>query len=91
VLESSKTGIRVGGKERGFVAHAYGAILKACMRHRGRVVSQHELTEQVYGQDWDKESNAMEVLIGRLRKKIGADVIETRRGFGYLIAEEAAP
>lgn len=60
-------------------------------RHRGRVIPQHELTEQVYGQDWDKDSNAIEVLIGRLRKKVGADVIETRRGFGYLIAAEATP
>lgn len=60
-------------------------------RHRGRVVSQHELTEQVYGQDWDKDSNAIEVLIGRLRKKIGPDVIETRRGFGYLISDEGGP
>ncbi len=60
------------------------------MRNRGRVVSQHELEENVYGHDEDHDSNALEVLIGRVRKKLGAGLIETRRGFGYLIPEEAA-
>lgn len=55
--------------------------------HRGRVVSQHELEENVYGQAEDHESNALEVLIGRVRRKLGTDLIETRRGFGYFIAE----
>ena len=55
-------------------------------RHRGRVVSQTELSEQVYAQDWDKESNAIEALILRIRRKLGAPVIETRRGFGYIVA-----
>jgi len=53
--------------------------------HRGRVVSQQELSENIYGQDDAHDSNAIEVLIGRVRKKLGADVIETRRGFGYLV------
>jgi DNA-binding response OmpR family regulator len=57
------------------------------LRHRGRVVSQHELDENVYGQGEDHDSNALEVLIGRVRKKLGPDVIETRRGFGYLVPE----
>lgn len=56
--------------------------------HRGRVVSQHELSENVYGQDDAHDSNALEVLIGRVRKKLGADLIETRRGFGYLVSEQ---
>jgi DNA-binding response OmpR family regulator len=55
--------------------------------HRGRVVSQHELSENVYGHDDAHDSNALEVLIGRVRKKLGADLIETRRGFGYLVPE----
>lgn len=59
------------------------------VRHRGRVVSQLELTEQVYGQDWEKDSNVIEVLIGRLRRKLGVDVIETRRGFGYIVPDGA--
>jgi two-component system, OmpR family, response regulator len=57
------------------------------LRHRGRVVSQHELDENVYGHGEDHDSNALEVLIGRVRKKLGPDVIETRRGFGYLVPE----
>jgi DNA-binding response OmpR family regulator len=57
------------------------------LRHRGRVVSQHELDENVYGHVEDRDSNALEVLVGRVRKKLGPDVIETRRGFGYLVPE----
>jgi DNA-binding response OmpR family regulator len=57
------------------------------LRHRGRVVSQHELDENVYGHGEDHDSNALEVLVGRVRKKLGPDVIETRRGFGYLVPE----
>lgn len=57
------------------------------LRHRGRVVSQHELAENVYGQDDAHDSNALEVLVGRVRKKLGAGTIETRRGFGYCVPE----
>lgn len=57
------------------------------LRHRGRVVSQHELEENVYGHNEDHDSNALEVLVGRVRKKLGPDVIETRRGFGYVVPE----
>jgi DNA-binding response OmpR family regulator len=57
------------------------------LRHRGRVVPQHELDENVYGHGEDHDSNALEVLVGRVRKKLGAQVIETRRGFGYTVPE----
>lgn len=57
------------------------------LRHRGRVVSQHELDENVYGHSEDHDSNALEVLVGRVRKKLGPELIETRRGFGYLVPE----
>lgn len=56
------------------------------MLHRGRVVPQQELIENVYGQD-EQSSNAIEVLVGRVRRKIGGQWIETRRGFGYLMPE----
>ena len=59
------------------------------MLHRGRVVSQQELSENIYGQDDTRDSNAIEVLVGRVRKKLGADLIETRRGFGYLVPEQS--
>lgn len=54
---------------------------------RGQVVSQQELLENVYGQE-DQSSNAVEVLVGRVRRKLGAKWIETRRGFGYLVPEQ---
>ncbi|WP_462330019.1 response regulator transcription factor [Thiohalocapsa halophila] len=60
------------------------------MQHAGRVVPQLELTEQLYAQDFERESNAVEVLVGRVRRKLGADLIQTRRGFGYVIEPDAA-
>uniref|UniRef100_UPI0025EC09D6 response regulator transcription factor n=1 Tax=Thiohalocapsa sp. TaxID=2497641 RepID=UPI0025EC09D6 len=48
------------------------------MQHAGRVVPQLELTEQLYAQDFERESNAVEVLVGRVRRKLGADLIRTR-------------
>ncbi len=56
------------------------------LQHRDRHVTQLELTEQLYAQDFERESNSVEVLIGRLRRKLGKDLIETRRGYGYRIA-----
>lgn len=60
-------------------------LLSYLMHHSGRVVPHAELMEQLFAHDSDKNSNAIEVLIGRVRKKIGLDCIETRRGFGYII------
>jgi DNA-binding response OmpR family regulator len=60
------------------------------LHHRGRVVSQHELDENVYGQGEEHDSNALEVLVGRVRKKLGPDLIETRRGFGYTVPGASA-
>ncbi|WP_298352407.1 response regulator transcription factor [Rhodoblastus sp.] len=59
------------------------------MLRRGKVVSQQELLENVYGQD-EQSSNAIEVLIARVRRKLGTKWIETRRGFGYLMPERVA-
>lgn len=59
--------------------------LNYLMHNNGRVISQGELTEHVYGQDFPHESNAVEVLIARLRKKLGVAFIRTRRGEGYII------
>jgi len=55
------------------------------MKHRGKVVGQAELEENVYGHDEPHDSNALEVLVGRVRRKLGTPLIETRRGFGYLV------
>src|SRR6185295_4856656 len=57
--------------------------------HKGRVVSRSELVEHLYDQDFDRDSNTVEVFIGRLRKKLGVNVIHTVRGLGYRLAEHA--
>lgn len=62
--------------------------LLAYMAHNlGKVISRTELTEHLYDQDFDLDSNTIEVFIGRLRRKLGADVIETVRGLGYRMPE----
>jgi two-component system OmpR family response regulator len=58
-------------------------LLSYLMHHRGKVVSRTELTEHIYHQDFDRESNTIEVFVGRLRKKIGEGYIATVRGLGY--------
>lgn len=60
-------------------------LVSYLMHHAGRVVSQLELTEQLYAQDYERDSNAVEVLVGRVRKKLEVNLIKTRRGFGYII------
>jgi DNA-binding response OmpR family regulator len=64
--------------------------LSYLMHHAGRVVPPTELMDHLYAHDNDRDSNAIEVLIGRLRRKLGVDLIETRRGFGYLVPEPGA-
>lgn len=58
------------------------------MHHAGKVISACELTEHLYAHDHDRDDNAVEVLLGRLRKKIGSGIIQTRRGFGYYVADD---
>lgn len=65
-------------------------LIAYLMHHKGRVVPPHELIEHLYGDDDARNANALEALIMRLRKKLGADAIETRRGFGYMIADTPA-
>ncbi len=64
-------------------------VLSYLMHHRGRVVSQSELTEHIYSQGFDRDSNTVEVFIARLRRKLGGTFIETVRGLGYRIGEAA--
>jgi two-component system OmpR family response regulator len=58
-------------------------VLSYLMHHRDRVVSQSELTEHIYAQDFERDSNTVEVFVARLRRKLGASLIETVRGLGY--------
>ena len=62
-------------------------VLSYLMHHRGRIVSQGELTEHIYSQGFDRDSNTVEVFIARLRRKLGGSFIETVRGLGYRIEE----
>jgi two-component system OmpR family response regulator len=57
--------------------------LSYLMHHHGKVISKTELTEHIYGQDFDRDSNVIEVLINRLRRKLGTKLIKTHRGQGY--------
>ena len=62
-------------------------VLSCLMHHRGRVVSQGELTEHIYAQGFDRDSNTVEVFVARLRRKLGTSFIETVRGMGYRIGD----
>lgn len=57
------------------------------VHRRGQVISQLEITEHIYNQDYERDSNAVEVLVARVRKRLGPDVIKTRRGFGYALGD----
>ena len=63
-------------------------LLSYLMHHKGKVVSRTELTEHLYDQDFDRDSNTIEVFVGRLRKKLPEDCIQTVRGLGYQILED---
>ncbi|MBL8895476.1 MAG: response regulator transcription factor [Rhizobiales bacterium] len=62
-------------------------LLSYLMHHKGKVVSRTELVEHLYDQDFDRDSNTIEVFVGRLRKKLGVDVLHTVRGMGYCVTE----
>ena len=61
------------------------------MLHKGRVVPQQELSEHLQSVHFERESNAVEVLVGRVRRKLPTALIETRRGFGYIVNEPDGP
>lgn len=62
-------------------------LVSYLVHRRGQVISQLEITEHIYNQDYERDSNAVEVLVARVRKRLGADVIKTRRGFGYALGD----
>ncbi|MEI8144239.1 MAG: response regulator transcription factor [Alphaproteobacteria bacterium] len=81
--------VSVDGNPVKLTSHEY-RLLAYLMHHQGRVVSRTELVEHIYDQDFDRDSNTIEVFIGRLRKKLGVDVIQTVRGLGYLLQPPTA-
>ncbi|MFT4014772.1 MAG: response regulator transcription factor [Paracoccus sp. (in: a-proteobacteria)] len=64
-------------------------LLAYLAHQKGRVVSQLEIVEHLYAQDYERESNSVEVLVGRVRRRVGPDIIQTRRGFGYVLGSDA--
>ncbi|TAT84472.1 response regulator transcription factor [Rhizobium ruizarguesonis] len=66
-------------------------VLSCLMLRKEMIVDRRELTERVYDGDAEVDSNSIEVIIARLRKKLGADRIETVRGRGYMLTAAVAP
>ena len=85
-LDTKTARVTCNGQQIKLTSHEY-RLLAYLMHHNGRVVSRTELVEHLYEQDFDRDSNTIEVFIGRLRKKIPADLIETVRGLGYRLSE----
>jgi two-component system OmpR family response regulator len=84
-LDERSMTIKVDGVPVELTAIEY-RLVAYLLHRRGQVVPPSDLAEHVYGHD-QQSSNAMEALIGRVRKKLGAEAIETRRGFGYMIPD----
>ncbi len=82
MLDTRSARVTLGGATIRLTGHEY-RVLAYLMHHPGRVVSKAELTEHIYAQDFDRDSNTIEVFVGRLRKKLGDAAIETVRGLGY--------
>ena len=80
----------VDGKPVKLTSHEF-RLLSYMAMHKGRVISRTELVEHIYDQDFDRDSNTIEVFVGRLRKKIGTDRIETVRGLGYRLIDPDSP
>ena len=88
VLDARLARVTLDGTPVKLTSHEF-RVLSYLMHHRGRVVSQGELTEHIYSHGFDRDSNTVEVFIARLRRKLGGTFIETVRGLGYRIVEAA--
>lgn len=90
-INTAEQTVRRHDSEIALTGHEY-RILEYLMLHAGKVVSKTELTEHIYDQDFDRDSNVVEVLVGRIRKKIDPDgrlrPIETLRGRGYRLNKD---
>ena len=87
-LDTKSARVTLSGQQVKLTSHEF-RLLAYLMHHNGRVVSRTELVEHLYDQDFDRDSNTIEVFIGRLRKKIPGDVIQTVRGLGYRMSGDA--
>jgi two-component system OmpR family response regulator len=87
VLDTRTSQVTLHGQQVKLTGYEF-RVLSYLMHHHGRIVSQSELTEHIYAQTFDRDSNTVEVFIARLRRKLGASTIETVRGVGYRIGTE---
>jgi two-component system OmpR family response regulator len=87
LLDVKAARVTLNGNPVKLTSHEF-RVLSYLMHHHGRVVSQIELSEHIYAQDLDRDSNTVEVFVARLRRKLGASLIETVRGLGYRIEAE---
>jgi two-component system OmpR family response regulator len=85
-LDTKTARATVDGRAVKLTSHEY-RLLAYLMLHKGRVVSRTELVEHLYEQDFDRDSNTVEVFVGRLRKKLPSDLIQTVRGLGYCLSD----
>lgn len=81
-LDTRSARVTLSGQPIALTSHEH-KLLAYLMHRPGAVVSRTELTEHIYAQDFDRDSNTIEVFVGRLRKKLPAEMIETVRGLGY--------
>jgi two-component system OmpR family response regulator len=88
-LNAATGQVTVNGAPVKLTAYQY-KVLDYLMHHAGRIVSRSELTEKIYSQDHERDSNTIEVFIGILRRKIGANRILTEKGLGYRLVDPAA-
>lgn len=89
VLDTRTSRVTCNEKLVKLTSHEF-RLLSYLMHHKDEVVSRTELTEHMYDQDFDKDSNTIEVFVGRLRKKLDTDLIETVRGLGYRLNAPAS-
>ena len=87
-LDTRNSKADVNGQPLKLTSHEF-RLLSYLMHHPDKVVSRTELVEHLYDQDFDRDSNTIEVFVGRLRKKMGVDLIETVRGMGYRLRADA--
>ncbi|MFC3053604.1 response regulator transcription factor [Kordiimonas pumila] len=90
LLDTRNGKVTVSGRSIKLTAQEF-KLLSYLMHHEGKVISRTELTEHIYDQDFDRDSNTIEVFVNRIRKKMGVNIIGTVRGLGYrLEADEEA-
>ncbi len=89
-LDTRASRVSVDGNPIKLTSHEY-RLLSYLMHHAGRVVSRSEIVDHLYDQDFDRDSNTIEVFVGRLRRKLGVDIIQTMRGLGYLVNADRTP